>query len=95
MSETTNIEIVHNAAKHRFEALVDGELSRVEYRIAGDAFMINHTEVPPALRGQGIASRLIRGALEAARAQRMKVVPRCSFVAAYLARHSEFNDLLR
>jgi predicted GNAT family acetyltransferase len=36
----------------------------------------------------------VRGALEQARAQNLKVVPRCSFVAAYLARHPEFTDLL-
>ncbi len=41
-----------------------------------------------------MASRLARGALEAARAEGLKVVPRCSFVSAYLGRHPEFNDLL-
>jgi hypothetical protein len=50
--------------------------------------------VPPVLRGQGIASRLTRGVLEAARAQGLKVVPGCSFVAAFMGRHPEFNDLL-
>ena len=54
----------------------------------------DHTEVPAALRGQGIASRLTRGVLETARAQGLKVVPRCSFVAAFMSRHPEFNDLL-
>jgi predicted GNAT family acetyltransferase len=54
-----------------------------------------HTEVPPALEGRGIGSRLIRGALEFARAKSLKVVPQCPFVSAYMAKHAEFNDLLR
>ncbi len=57
--------------------------------------IFTHTEVPAAVEGQGIGSRLIRGALEAARAQGLQVVPRCSFVSAYLARHPEFNELVR
>jgi hypothetical protein len=53
-----------------------------------------HTETPLALRGRGIASRLARGALEAARAQGLKVVAKCPFVSAYIAKHPEFGDLL-
>jgi len=89
MSETTNIEIVHNAAKHRFEALVDGELSRVEYRIAGDAFMINHTEVPPALGGRGIAGKLVAAAVTYARSAKLRVVPNCSYARTWLEKHPE------
>ena len=47
-----------------------------------------------ALRGRGIASRLVQGALESARAAGLKVVPRCPFVSAYIAKHPEFGDLL-
>jgi predicted GNAT family acetyltransferase len=36
----------------------------------------------------------VRGALQAARAEGLKVAPRCSFVSSYMARHPEFNDLL-
>jgi len=50
--------------------------------------------VPPEMSGHGIGSQLVRGALEAARAQGLKVVPKCPFVAAYMAKHAEFNDLL-
>ena len=88
-------DVRDNKSKHRFEMDAGGDSAVAYYTLAPGVITFNHTEVPPTLRGQGIASRLIRGALEAARAQRMKVVPRCSFVAAYLARHSEFNDLLR
>jgi predicted GNAT family acetyltransferase len=53
-----------------------------------------HTEVAPEVEGRGIASRLVQGALEQARAQGLKVVPRCRFVSAYIAKHPEFADLL-
>jgi predicted GNAT family acetyltransferase len=53
-----------------------------------------HTEVPQALSGQGVASRLIRGALEMVRAQGLKVVSTCPFVSAFMGKHPQYNDLL-
>jgi predicted GNAT family acetyltransferase len=53
-----------------------------------------HTETPPQAQGQGIASRLVQGALDDARAKGLKVAPRCPFVSAYMGRHPEYNDLL-
>jgi predicted GNAT family acetyltransferase len=84
-----------NKAQHRFEMDTGGETAVAYYTLAPGVMTFNHTEVPAALWGQGIGSRLIRGALEAARAEHLKVVPRCSFVAAYLRKHPEFNDLIR
>ena len=84
-----------NKAQHRFEMDVGGDLAVAHYSLASGVMTLTHTEVPPALQGQGIGSRLVRGTLEAARAQGLKVVPRCSFVSAYLGRHPEFNDLVR
>lgn len=87
--------VIDNKAERRFEMKAGGELAVAYYQIAPGVITFTHTEVPTALRGRGIASRLIRGALEATRSARLKVVPRCSFVAAYLARHPEFNDPVR
>jgi predicted GNAT family acetyltransferase len=84
-----------NTSEQRFEMEAGGETAVAYYTLAPGIITFNHTEVPAALRGRGIASRLVRGALEAARAKRLKVVPRCSFVSAYLANHPEFNDLIR
>jgi predicted GNAT family acetyltransferase len=67
----------------------------VSFSLAPGVITLTHTEVPAALRGQGIASRLMHAVLETARAQGLKVVPRCSFVAAFMSRHPEFNDLHR
>ena len=56
----------------------------VEYRCAGDRIVLLHTEVPGALSGKGVGSKLVRGTLDAARAEGLKVVPRCGLVAAYI-----------
>ena len=53
-----------------------------------------HTEVPKRLEGRGIGSQLVAGALDIARAQGLTVVPRCSFVKAYIKRHPAYADLL-
>jgi predicted GNAT family acetyltransferase len=49
--------------------------------------------VPKELEGHGIGSALVRGLLEIARAQGLKVHAVCPFVKAYLDRHAEYADL--
>jgi hypothetical protein len=83
-----------NAAKHRFELAVDSYTAHLYYRLEPGVITMMHTEVPPAIGGQGVGSTLVRGALEASRANGLKVVATCSFVAAYMGKHPEFNDLV-
>src|SRR3546814_20129770 len=47
--------------------------------------------VAKAIEGRGVASKLIRAALDAARDERLKVVAQCEFVAAYIERHPEYR----
>ena len=83
-----------NPALSRFELQTNGVTAIANYKVAGGVITFTHTEVPKQARHGGIASRLIEGALEAARTRALKVVPRCSFVRAYMEQHPEFNDLL-
>jgi uncharacterized protein len=83
-----------NAAQHRFELTVDGHTAFLYYRLEPGAITLVHTEVPPALGGRGVGSTLVRGALEAIRAKGLKVTATCPFVAAYMGKHPEFNDLV-
>ncbi len=83
----------HNPEKSRFELAVEGGLAIADYILRDGVMTFTHTETPPALRGQGIASRLIEGALRSARDQGVKVRASCSYVAAYLQQHPEFADL--
>jgi predicted GNAT family acetyltransferase len=83
-----------NTALSRFEFDAGGVTAFVNYRIDGGVITFLHTETPPQARGQGIASQLIAGALQIARARGLKVKPLCAFVRTYIAKHPEFRDLL-
>ncbi len=88
-------EVRDNPALGRFEVAIGGAVAFVEYRRAGDGrIALLHTEVPEALSGRGVGSKLVRGTLDAVRTEGLKVVPRCEFVAAYVARHPEYRDLV-
>ena len=84
-----------NAERHRFELDADGHIAFSEYTRDGATLTIRHTEVPKELNGKGIGSALVRGLLDIARAQGLKVVPLCPFVASYIAKHPEYADLRR
>jgi predicted GNAT family acetyltransferase len=83
-----------NRAQNRFELDVEGGLAFANYRVTPSTVIITHTETPRALRGRGIASELVRGALELIRADGLKVVAGCGFVVDYLSRHPEYADLV-
>jgi predicted GNAT family acetyltransferase len=82
-----------NKALSRFELDVEGDLAFANYRLAPGKVIITHTETPRALRGRGIASELIKGALALIRADGLKVVAGCGFVVDYLDKHPEEADL--
>jgi predicted GNAT family acetyltransferase len=83
-----------NKSRQRFELDVEGAMAFANYRLAPGKIIITHTETPPALRGHGIASKLVKGALEMIRADGLKVVAGCSFVVDYLEGHPEYSDMV-
>ena len=84
-----------NSKLHRFELDTEGHIAFSEYQRADGMLTIMHTEVPKELGGRGIGSTLIKGVLDTARAQGLKVKPLCPFAKAYIERHSEYADLVR
>ena len=78
----------------RYELEVAGGVAFADYRRQGDTLAITHTVTPPALRGQGIAGRLVAGLLADARSRGLKIRPLCSYVVDYFERHPEERDLL-
>ncbi len=82
-----------NKALSRFELDVEGGVAFASYRRTTSVDVITHTETPRALRGRGIASQLVKGALDLIRADGRKVVAGCSFVVDFLDRHPEYSDI--
>ena len=82
-----------NRDQNRFELDVDGGLAFANYRLTPQAVIITHTETPRALRGRGVASELVKGALDLIRADDRKVIAGCGFVVDYLRKHPEYADL--
>ena len=86
--------VTHHASEQRFELAVHGQIAELSYRRAPGTFSLDHTYVPPPIEGQGVAAKLTRAALNYARAEGLRVVPACSYVAAYIRSNPEYQDLV-
>ena len=86
-------DVHDNPARNRFELDLDGHTAFATYRRDGGVLAILHTEVPKALNGRGIGSQLVRGLLEIARAEGLKIKPLCPFVVAYMDKHPDYTDV--
>jgi predicted GNAT family acetyltransferase len=88
--------VVDAPERERFEIPSGDELSGfTSYRRRGGLIAFTHTEVAPEFEGKGVAGRLVAGALHAARADGLAVLPFCPFVAGYIAKHpDEYVDLV-
>jgi uncharacterized protein len=78
----------------RFEFERDGHTAFLDYKLGNGVLELIHTEVPHELRGGGVGSEIVRGALDYARENHLKVDVVCPFVATYLRRHPEYSDLV-
>lgn len=67
----------------------------VEYFMRDGEMVFTHTEVPEALEGKGIASRLAKFALEYAREHNLHIAPLCPFVKTYVERHPEYKTMIK
>jgi hypothetical protein len=72
----------------------DGEIAVLQYRFHEGMIWLMHTEVPAKLEGKGIASTLARFGLEWARNNHMKAKVLCPFVAVFLKRHLEYQEVV-
>jgi predicted GNAT family acetyltransferase len=81
--------------RERFEISLDGAVvGFTTYHRGPRAISLIHTEVDPAHEGKGLASQLIRAALDTARAESLAVLPHCPFVRGFIEAHKEYLDLV-
>ena len=89
------LQITHNPDEKRFETWIGDKLSKLDYIQDGKNFVITHVGVHPDFRGQGVAGKIVQVGLEYAREHTLRVVPMCSYAAAYIRRHPEYADLTK
>lgn len=83
-----------NAQKSRFELETQGQMAIADCLTGENQWAVTHVEVPPSLRGGGVASALAAGIVEYAREKGGKIAPVCPFMVAYFARHPDTHDVL-
>lgn len=89
-------EQVEGETRGRFVARLPGESATgvLTYFRRGDVLVVDHTLVPTAIGGRGVAARLVDALIAHVRAQGLKVEPQCSYVAVAFDRHPEWGALL-
>jgi uncharacterized protein len=89
------LKVADNPDQEKYEILADGEIAGfVQYQLRGGAIAFLHTETDPRFRGHGVAGRLVRDSLDAARERHLAVLPYCPFVRGWIAEHPEYSDLV-
>jgi len=90
-----NATVANNPSESRYEVVVDGESGGyLAYELGDGLIDLQHTVVRPSHRGQGLAGLLAERAFEDARAQGLRVIPSCPFIAGWLPDHPEVADLV-
>ena len=92
--ESMTHAVTDNPARSRYELALEGSIAFIDYQRIGKLRVLTHAEVPPALRDRGVGAALTAGALELVREQGDSVEARCSYVAQFIARNAQYQDLL-
>ena len=94
MSDVEELTVVDNVDARRYEARLGSDVvAYIAYHLEPERMALIHTEVEPAFEHQGIAARLVAGALDDIRRRGLSLVPICPYVRSYLKRHPEDADL--
>ena len=94
MSDNAAIPVRDNRANNRLEIEQDGQVAFAQYILAPDHIFFTHTEVPEALGGRGLGTRLVEAGLTSARERGLSVIPRCSMFGRYMMKRPETHDLM-
>lgn len=89
------LEVIQNEAEDRFETWIDNQLSKLDYLQDGNTMVMTHVGVHPEHRGRGVAGKLTQVALEFAREKSFRVIPMCPYIATYIRRNPQYEDLTK
>ena len=93
--DLNKLEVIHNEAEDRFETWIDDQLSKLDYMQDGNTMVMTHVGVHPEHRGQGVAGKLTQVALDYAREKSFRVIPMCPYIATYIRRNPQYEELTK
>jgi predicted GNAT family acetyltransferase len=91
-------DIIHerNGQRGAFVIRRDGNLlAQMSYSLGGVIAIIDHTDVDGALRGTGAGARLVRAAVDWARAEKMQIMPLCPFAKSVFDKTPDYADVVK
>lgn len=93
--EFKDVALIDNKDEERFEVIIEGFPSIVEYKVKGNDVYLTHTEVPQALEGRGIAAALVEKVLAEIEHRGQKMIPLCPYVQSFLKRHPDWERIVK
>jgi predicted GNAT family acetyltransferase len=92
--EKNQLQLKVNDKTDHLELEVDGYTAFIKYKVIGNNLFLIHTEVPEALKGNGVGKAIVEKAFRFAREKGYAIVPICPFVQAYLKKHPEWREII-
>ena len=92
-----NHEVMHNASAQQYEIRIGDELAGFTVAEPTDdpgVILFPHTEIAAAFEGRGLASELVKGALDDIRERELRIKPTCPYILGWLPKHPEYQDLV-
>lgn len=91
-----SITVTNSPDRERYVADIEGEVvGFTVYHIRhGGIYFFVHTEIVPGYEGKGIGETLVREALDDVHSMGGTIVPLCPYVAAFVQKHPEYDNLV-
>ncbi|MEJ2864784.1 GNAT family N-acetyltransferase [Actinomycetospora flava] len=94
-SSSSSPEVSRAPESSRYEVRVGGELAGLAaYLDRGEQRIFYHTEIADEFAGRGLADVLVAHALTDTRAAGRRIVPVCPYVARWVRKHHDVDDVL-
>lgn len=88
-----DVKIFDKTAARRWEVWVSDELAGLlDYRAEDDRVAFVHAEIYPRFEGRGLATEMVKMALDAVIADGKQIVPRCPFVADFIDDNPDYAE---
>jgi predicted GNAT family acetyltransferase len=91
---TDTVKVDDRPDQNRYEIAIGDAIAYLDYRRRDDHVILVHTEVPEALRNQGLGSILAKHGLDEARRAGVDVIVKCPFITTWLRRHHQYDDIV-